>query len=175
MTSRSRYSITALVVSFLLQCVGMKAGESVPALRISALAGVSIPVGAYDPYETGLTYALGVDMPIGESGVFAGIGFTTFRFKSEELLDKFTVSALYAGAHFLLNSAADPVSAYLNLNIGIDTDTWQTVYLMPGIGADFSLSKRLALFVEVTPTFPTPPSRLGWIPVRGGVRFLIPS
>lgn len=163
------------MIYLFLHCVGAKAGESLPALRLSALAGVSIPVGAYDPYETGLTYAVGVDMPIGESGVFAGGGFTTFLFKSEELLDKYTVSALYVGAHFMLNSAADPISAYLNLNIGIDTDTWQTVYIMPGVGADFNLSKRLVLFVEVTPTFPTPPSRLGWIPVRGGVRFLLPS
>lgn len=90
-------------------------------------------------------------------------------------MDGLSVSALYAGLHFSLNSTADPVVAYISVNVGIDADTWNQAYILAGVGADLNLTKRFVLFVEVTPTFPTPPSTLGWIPIRAGVRFLVPS
>jgi hypothetical protein len=155
--------------------VDVTAGESLPALRLSASSGVNVPVGDYHMYEPSTTFAVGVDVPINESGLFGGIGFATYGFNGEELTEDHSVSALFAGMQFSFVSAVDPVVPYVNLSLGIDATSWDVAYLIVGLGADFNLSKRFALFIEASSVFPTPPSRLGWIPVRAGLRFLVPS
>lgn len=77
MTSIHRSSFAAIVTCVVLLCTDASAGDSLPALRLSASAGVNIPVEEYNMCGTAATFAVGLDLPISESGIFGGIGFAS--------------------------------------------------------------------------------------------------
>ncbi len=150
------------------------AGEEVvesPGVRFSGSAGMSLPVGDIGDFvDPGFSFSLNMDIPLNKSGLYLTFGYTQSSFTSDYISTQIDYPSIVGGFLIALNSIKNPVVAYFDIRVGIDTEYWATAYASAGAGVDVKLSKIATLFVEILPTFTVDPIDIVWMPVRGGIR-----